>query len=134
MGLLRHTDPNADLIPVSPLCNQGMKLSDKKDRASVERLLERAKELGIKQTTTDKHHLNLLSDNRPHQGFVLKAKPLDFIDVEVLEAPVGPGEHWLALDEVWDPQNLGALLRSAYFLGMKVRAERTLNRGWERKT
>merc|ERR1712226_1654341 len=25
---------------------------------------------------------------------------------------------WLALDEVVDPQNLGALLRSAYFLGL----------------
>lgn len=57
---------------------------------------------------------------RPHQGFVLRAKPLDFINVDVLESPQGPAEHWLALDEVWDPQNLGALLRSAYFLGMKV--------------
>lgn len=53
---------------------------------------------------------------------MLKASPLDVQEIDSLPAPV-EGEawgHWLALDEVWDPQNLGALVRSAYFLGIKV--------------
>ena len=41
-----------------------MKLSEKKDRAGVERLLRLADEKGVLRTTTDKHQLNLLSDNR----------------------------------------------------------------------
>lgn len=41
-----------------------MKLSEKKDRSSVERLFQLVDSLGIQRTTTDKHHLNLLSDNR----------------------------------------------------------------------
>lgn len=43
---------------------QGMKLSTKKDKASVERILKLAETLGIEKTVTDKHHLNLLSNNR----------------------------------------------------------------------
>lgn len=56
----------------------------------------------------------------PHQGFILKARPVEFVEVDGLEEPGSVGDHWLALDEVWDPQNFGALLRSAYFLGMKA--------------
>ena len=33
------------------------------------------------------------------------------------EGAGGTAPLWLALDEVTDPQNLGALLRSAFFLG-----------------
>jgi 21S rRNA (GM2251-2'-O)-methyltransferase len=58
---------------------------------------------------------------RPHQGFILKSKPLEFIEIDALDEPKAVNEHWLALDEVVDPQNFGALLRSAYFLGFKVR-------------
>eukprot|EP00952_Eustigmatos_sp_NYUAD-ZCMA_P007504 31735-Eustigmatos_ZCMA.PRE.1 len=60
--------------------------------------------------------------DRPHQGFVLKTEPMEFTNLDALPMPSskeGSLEHWLALDEVWDPQNLGALLRSAHFLGMK---------------
>lgn len=118
---------------------EGMKLSEKKDKASVARILKVAEEMGVSKTITDKHHLNLLSDNRPHQGFILRTKPLEFVELtdtlpssppQQQEHPNEDGEntdththakthpHWLALDEVWDPQNFGALLRSAHFLGM----------------
>ena len=69
----------------------------------------------------------------PHQGFILRARPLEYLNIDELPSiqaqaqaqadPQQPSQttpHWLALDEVWDPQNLGALLRSAYFLGMQA--------------
>lgn len=46
---------------------EGMTLKDKKDKAAVQRILtwEGGEEGGVKMTVTDKHHLNMLADNRP---------------------------------------------------------------------
>ena len=81
---------------------------------------ELANARGVPIAHVDKGVLNVLSGNRPHQGYVLRCGRLDFEPISVLPHP---GEDdsapsvWLALDEVADPQNLGSLLRSAHFLG-----------------
>ena len=81
---------------------------------------ELANARGVPIAHVDKGVLNVLSGNRPHQGYVLRCGRLDFEPIAVLPHP---GEDnsapsvWLALDEVADPQNLGSLLRSAHFLG-----------------
>ena len=51
-------------------------------------------------------------------GFVLRASSINLEFIDTLP-PVDDGEFkcTLALDEVVDPMNLGALLRSAHFLG-----------------
>ncbi|KAL7537044.1 hypothetical protein ACHAXR_007552 [Thalassiosira sp. AJA248-18] len=99
-------------------------------------LAKEQQEMELPIVEVDKGVLNTLCGNRPHQGFVLRCGSLDFEPVNKLPVPVpvvtvadnnnedydgkktimGPS-LWLALDEVVDPQNLGALLRSAYFLG-----------------
>ena len=47
----------------------------------------------------------------------LEFEPLSRIPVPDANDPSASPNLWLVLDEVVDPQNLGALLRSSYFLG-----------------
>lgn len=77
-----------------------------------------AASLSIPTTYLDKGILNSLSGNRPHQGYVLRARELDIPitpESQIFSAD-GP-DLWIALDSVMDPQNLGAILRSVLFLG-----------------
>ncbi|NWV78083.1 MRM1 methyltransferase, partial [Dasyornis broadbenti] len=68
--------------------------------------------------------LDTLSRGRPHQGVCLEAAPLPFRSLRDAEEPrLGHAESgtqllWLVLEHIQDPMNLGALLRSAYFLGV----------------
>lgn len=83
-----------------------------------EKILALANERNIPVATVDKGVLNTLSGDRPHQGYVLRCGALEFEPVTRIPLPK-PDEPqlWLVLDEVMDPQNLGALLRSVHFLG-----------------
>lgn len=99
------------------LIQEGMELSNKKDEKAASEILKIAQEKGITVREFPKHDLNMLTDNRPHQGFVLRAAPLQFTRLDSL--PVSETfQCVLALDEVWDPQNFGALLRTSHFLGV----------------
>lgn len=93
-----------------------------KNEASSE-IISRAQQIeSLNVVEVDKGVLNTLCGNRPHQGFVLRCGGLEFAPLKSASLPL-PKEGdrlpslWLALDEVVDPQNLGALLRSAFFLG-----------------
>lgn len=92
----------------------------RKDKRALEWILRSAIGKAIEVKEVSKHDLNLLVDNRPHQGLVLDASPLELVPVSELEVPFEENDRvpvWVALDEVTDPQNYGAILRSAYFLG-----------------
>lgn len=92
------------------------------------------------EIASTRHALNLLTNNGVHNGYVLETKPLQLTPVTSLGAaddtsyvilednygtassqthqtrkkyPVG-----LYLDGITDPHNIGALIRSAYFLGV----------------
>lgn len=82
-------------------------------------IISMADELDIPIARVDKGALNTLSGNRPHQGFVLRSYGLPFDRQDRLLSPDDEDAPllYLVLDEVVDPQNFGALLRTAYFLG-----------------
>ena len=97
--------------------------SNAKVEASNE-IVSLAKQNELPIVEVDKGMLNTLCGNRPHQGFVLRCGGRDFTPIKRLPVDKSGPKIWLALDEVVDPQNLGALLRSSYFLG---RGAGTLN-------
>uniref|UniRef100_A0A7C9AQ69 rRNA methyltransferase 1, mitochondrial n=1 Tax=Opuntia streptacantha TaxID=393608 RepID=A0A7C9AQ69_OPUST len=92
----------------------------KKDKKGFEKVLKIADKVGLSIKEISKHDLNMVVDNRPHQGLVLDASPLEMVNIRELD-PVSTGHDkgvlWVALDEVTDPQNLGAIIRSSYFFG-----------------
>ncbi|KAK9275816.1 hypothetical protein L1049_023087 [Liquidambar formosana] len=92
----------------------------KKDKKGFEKVLRIADKIGLSVKEISKHDLNMVVDNRPHQGLVLDASPLEMVRIKELD-PVSTEEEkgplWVALDEVTDPQNLGAIIRSSYFFG-----------------
>eukprot|EP00803_Ostreobium_quekettii_P004226 evm.model.scf_537.4 EVM.evm.TU.scf_537.4 scf_537:57642-63830(+) len=107
---------------IKKLCIQeNMQLKKRRDSGAVSRAVKIAGETGIAIQYASKHDLNMVVDNRPHQGLIIDCSPLewiplgDFPEVSLQSSDLPP--VWLALDEVVDPQNLGAVIRSAYFLG-----------------
>ncbi|NXA10498.1 MRM1 methyltransferase, partial [Sapayoa aenigma] len=80
---------------------------------------------GVPVLHVQRRELDALCGGQVHQGVCLEATPLRFKSVEEAETPDLGGEEsrnrqlvWLALEQIQDPMNLGALLRSAYFLGV----------------
>ena len=88
-------------------------------RADAE-ILRLAEEKSVRVERASKHDLNMACDNKPHQGVLLDAEALEIPTLEDLPRWDGTGVPpvWLALDEIVEPQNLGAIIRSAHFLGV----------------
>ena len=47
-------------------------------------IMDLCQRLGIPVRSFPKHDLNMITDSRPHQGFVLRATPRDFVSIESL--------------------------------------------------
>lgn len=101
---------------------EGVEDSKRKEVSNIRQALLKAKSLNIPMVTVTKHDINMVTNNRPHQGIVLDASPLLCEKMDRFpKTDELPSDKdiplWLCLDEITDPQNLGAVIRSAYFLG-----------------
>ncbi|XP_036378990.1 rRNA methyltransferase 1, mitochondrial isoform X2 [Megalops cyprinoides] len=89
-------------------------------RAAVQQVCEEAQRQRVRIQLVSKKELDKLCEGRVHQGLCLEASPLDYLREEDTAGTHGDSAEtplWLVLDGVQDPMNLGAILRSAYFLG-----------------
>ncbi len=77
------------------------------------------RESGVKVRTEPREALTRIAQTSAHQGVVAIVRERDFLDLEdLLTATTEPPRLVLALDGVEDPQNLGALLRTAEGAGV----------------
>ncbi|ORE92942.1 rRNA methylase [Stappia sp. 22II-S9-Z10] len=63
----------------------------------------------IEAETVDVRRLNKMLGDAVHQGVAIRVSPLDGVDIKEL----GRGRLVLCLDQITDPHNVGAILRSA---------------------
>ena len=89
------------------------------DRA-LQRLAAEAKEAGAVIVPVDRRKLDQMSFTRSHQGVIALAAAHDYFTIDdILEEAASRGENALIVvcDELSDPHNLGAILRSAECAG-----------------
>lgn len=79
---------------------------------------EAADARGVPVANRDRAELDRMSDGVRHQGVVAIADDYRFVEVDELVARAGGAPTLIALDQLTDPQNLGAIIRSAVALGM----------------
>jgi len=87
--------------------------------STVRKILAQAKVLGIKVRSHDRRRLDARAGTTSHQGILAFLSPYDYADLEtILQAALDeePGLI-MVLDGIDDPQNLGALIRTAYVCG-----------------
>ncbi|XP_076007551.1 rRNA methyltransferase 1, mitochondrial [Genypterus blacodes] len=96
-------------------------------RTSVLKVCEAAHQQGVLVQRVRKKDLDMMASGHVHQGVCLQASPLSFVTKDRDSTPRVPDSTtplWLVLDGIQDPMNLGAILRSAYFLGVDRVASR----------
>ena len=84
-------------------------------------LLNLAKRQGVKISFRTRDQLTAMAGDPHHQGVVARVAGASYSSLgELLTVPAGRGEvpFFLALDQVQDPRNLGAVLRSAEVTGV----------------
>ena len=89
------------------------------DRA-LQRLAAEAKEAGAVIVPVDRRKLDQMSFTRSHQGVIALAAAHDYFTIDdILEEAAARGENALIVicDELSDPHNLGAIMRSAECAG-----------------
>jgi 23S rRNA (guanosine2251-2'-O)-methyltransferase len=90
------------------------------DKALVTEFETIAKKFSIPIQLVDERTLDTLSDEGVHQGIVAEVKPPDFIDIkdwlESIKDIKMPGV--VILDEILDPHNVGAIIRTATAVGV----------------
>lgn len=66
------------------LMQTGTDSNNKKDQKSFTEILNLCQKMEIPIREFTKHDLNMLTDSRPHQGFVLRASPRTFVPIDSL--------------------------------------------------
>jgi TrmH RNA methyltransferase len=86
-------------------------------RRQVADLLREAARLRIAYREVPEDELGRIAGTLHHEGICLQVKPRPLVEIADLVHALSPGGFLLALDQVQNPHNVGALLRSAAYFG-----------------
>lgn len=91
-------------------------------RGALAEIVSLARRAGVKVSYRTRDQLTAIAGTDQHQGVVARVASREYLDLDQLLAiPVGRGgtPFFVALDQVKDPRNFGALLRSAAAFGVQ---------------
>lgn len=103
-------------------------IQDGKDNndPAIKHIIELAKQYGVSVQFSAKDKLSKLTESVQHQGVVLQARPLVVLSENDLQAVLDDYQAknqpvlLLVLDQITDPNNLGACLRTAVAMGVSA--------------
>ncbi len=105
-------NPVLELLRASAHAIEQLWVAEEADLAKVR---DEAARHGVAIERADRPLLDRLSGGGHHQGVAARARPFTYVDIDaVLDAGA---DLLVALDTITDPQNLGAILRSAEVFG-----------------
>lgn len=87
---------------------------------SIREIIGRAREKGIVVQQVDRQRLDEIADSSAHQGVIAYVTPYRYVEVdELIQRAREKGEavFLIILDEITDPHNLGAIIRTAECCG-----------------
>jgi 23S rRNA (guanosine2251-2'-O)-methyltransferase len=90
-------------------------------RGPLAEIAERARRAGVKVSLRTRDQLTAIAGNPDHQGVVARVAAAEYAELDSLLAiPAARGDAalFVALDQVQDPRNLGAVLRAADAFGV----------------
>ena len=84
----------------------------------IDEIIRRARAGGIPFDLLDRAALDRTAAGGNHQGVIAMMAARDYADYDKVLAAAGPDAFLLFLDNLQDPHNLGAILRTAHALGV----------------
>lgn len=112
--------------PVLALLRSGSRRADEVAvlagaRGPLSEIVALARRAGVKVSYRTRDQLTAMAGNDDHQGVVARVAAADYTDLDdLLTIPAQRGEvpFFLALDQIQDPRNFGAILRTADAFGV----------------
>lgn len=114
-------NPVLELLKSGRAVSRIQLLAGQKTDPIMEEIFKAAKERGVTVELTDRHLLDKKSATGKHQGVIAYILPQEYCEIEdILEEAAKKGEQPLivVLDGIEDPQNLGAIIRTAECTGV----------------
>jgi 23S rRNA (guanosine2251-2'-O)-methyltransferase len=93
-------------------------VQSRKPGAARVRIIDQARDAGVRFRLVNDQQLRGAVGDVFHQGVAARVSEFTYADAETMTGPEGPGLI-VVLDEVQDPHNLGAVIRSAAALGAR---------------
>ena len=113
--------PTLELLRAGRRKISGLMLADVKKSPETDEIIALADKVGVRVTKVERHELEKMTDGGHHQGVAVDVSGYPSIsEGELISMAEGRGKEgvFLVLDHIQDPQNTGALIRSAECMGV----------------